>query len=135
MDLSILSNLSILVTGGAGFIGSNIIEFLSKHNIKFIRIIDNLSTGNKNNIKQFLDKHNNIEFIYGDISKLEICRKVVKDIDIICHQAALGSVPRSIGDPLSSHISNVNGFLNILIAAKLCQSVTHKVLYLYQYCL
>jgi len=65
-----------------------------------------------------LEKFSNIEFMYGDISNLETCRNAVKDIDIICHQAALGSVPRSVLDPLLSHISNVNGFLNILIAAK-----------------
>ena len=65
-----------------------------------------------------LDDNKNVEFMYGDIVNLEICRKAVQNIDIICHQAALGSVPRSVNDPLSSHLSNVNGFLNILIAAK-----------------
>ena len=109
---------SILVTGGAGFIGSNIVEYLLNNNIKFIRILDNLSTGKKSNIEFLLNKYPNLEFMYGDISNLETCRNAVKDIDIICHQAALGSVPRSVHDPLSSHISNVNGFLNILIAAK-----------------
>ena len=104
--------MKILVTGGAGFIGSNIVEKL--HLEHEIRVIDNLSTGNKENISNF----DNIEFIYGDISNLETCRKVVKGIDLICHQAALGSVPRSVKDPLSSHQSNVNGFLNILISAK-----------------
>ena len=113
-----VSNLNILVTGGAGFIGSNIIEFLLKNNVKKVRVIDNLSTGNKNNLKPFLEKYDNLEFIYGDISKLEDCRKAVNGMDVITNQAALGSVPRSINDPLSSHISNVNGFLNILIAAK-----------------
>jgi UDP-N-acetylglucosamine 4-epimerase len=62
--------------------------------------------------------YSHIEFIYGDITNLEICRKAVRDIDLICHQAALGSVPRSIHDPLSSHSANVNGFLNILMVAK-----------------
>ena len=109
---------SILVTGGAGFIGSNIVEYLINNNIKFIRILDNLSTGKKSNIEFLLNKYPNLEFMYGDISNLETCRNAVKDINIICHQAALGSVPRSVNDPLSSHISNVNGFLNILIAAK-----------------
>lgn len=113
-----MENKSILVTGGAGFIGSHIVEYLLKNNAKFVRVLDNLSTGNKNNIQQFLDKYSNIEFIYGDISNLDICRKVMKDIDIVCHQAALGSVPRSVDDPLMSHISNVNGFLNVLISAK-----------------
>jgi len=113
-----LSTLSVLVTGGAGFIGSNIVEFLLKNNVKKVRVVDNLSTGNKNNLKPFLKKYKNLEFMYGDISKLEDCRKAVKDMDVITNQAALGSVPRSIHDPLSSHLSNVNGFLNLLIAAK-----------------
>ncbi len=108
----------ILITGGSGFIGSNIVEYLiTNKNISLIRILDNLSTGKMENIKPFL-KTKNVEFMYGDISNLETCRKAVKDIDIICNQAALGSVPRSIKDPLSSHHSNVNGFLNILIAAE-----------------
>ncbi len=107
----------ILVTGGAGFIGSHIVEELLDKKCKKIRIVDNLSTGNKNNIIPFL-KHNNVEFIYGTIENLELCRKVVKGMTHICHQAALGSVPRSVEDPLLSHETNVNGFLNILIASK-----------------
>lgn len=108
----------ILVTGGSGFIGSNIVEYLLINGICKVRILDNLSTGKKSNIDFLLEKFSNLEFMYGDISNLEDCRKAVQEIDIICHQAALGSVPRSVNDPLSSHISNVNGFLNILIAAK-----------------
>lgn len=110
--------MKILITGGCGFIGSNIAEYLLKNKANKVTIVDNLSTGKKENIQFLLDKYSNLEFIYGDISNIETCRKVVKNIDIICHQAALGSVPRSIDDPLNSHISNVNGFLNILIAAK-----------------
>ena len=113
-----IENKNILVTGGAGFVGSNIVEYLLKNNVKCVRILDNLSTGNKNNIQPFLDKYDNIEFLWGDITNLETCRKAVNNIDIICHQAALGSVPRSMNDPLSSHNSNVNGFFNILLAAK-----------------
>lgn len=109
---------SILITGGAGFIGSNIVEYLLDNNVKYIRILDNLSTGKKSNIDFLLNKYPNLEFMYGDIGNLETCRNAVKQIDIICHQAALGSVPRSVNDPLSSHMSNVNGFLNILIAAR-----------------
>lgn len=108
---------NILVTGGSGFIGSNIVEYLLNNNVKFVRILDNLSTGKKSNIENLLNKYDNLEFMYGDISNLETCRNAVKNIDIICHQAAIGSVPRSVKDPLTSHISNVNGFLNILIAA------------------
>ena len=113
-----ISNLNILVTGGAGFIGYNIVENLLKQGVKSVRVLDNLVTGKKENIQEFIDNNNNLEFMYGDIANLEICRKAVKDMDIICHQAAIGSVPRSIADPLTSHIANVNGFLNILIAAK-----------------
>jgi len=111
--------MKILLTGGAGFIGSNIAEFLLTNNkVEHLRILDNLSTGHKKNIDELLKKYNNVEFFYGDISNLEVCRKAMKNMDCVCHQAALGSVPRSIDDPLSSHVSNVNGFLNILLAAK-----------------
>lgn len=113
-----MENKSILVTGGSGFIGSNIVEYLLSSGVKFVRVFDNLSTGKKSNIEPLLAKYPNLEFMYGDIANLENCRNAVKGIDIVCHQAALGSVPRSVLDPLSSHISNVNGFLNILIAAK-----------------
>jgi UDP-N-acetylglucosamine 4-epimerase len=106
----------ILLTGGAGFIGSHIAEHLLKngHNV---RILDNLSTGNIENIKHLLDNQN-LEFIIGDITDLETVKNACKSIDIICNQAALGSVPRSIDDPLASHNNNVNGFLNILVVAK-----------------
>ena len=107
---------NILITGGAGFIGSNILEYLTNKS-NSIRILDNLSTGNKKNIDNILDTYKNVEFMYGDISDLEVCRKAVKGMDVICHQAALGSIPRSINDPISSHNSNVDGFLNILFAA------------------
>ena len=113
-----MENLNILVTGGCGFIGSNIVEYLLKNSVKSVRILDNLSTGFIENINPLLNKYNNLTYIHGDISNLDTCRKAVKNMDVICHQAALGSVPRSINDPLSSHISNVNGFLNILISAK-----------------
>jgi len=113
-----MENKRFLITGGCGFIGSNIVEYILENNAYFVRVIDNLSTGNKRNIEHLLDKYSNLEFMYGDITNIEVCRKAVSGIDIICHQAALGSVPRSIIDPLSSHLSNVNGFLNILISAK-----------------
>ena len=111
--------MNLLITGGCGFIGSNIVEqLITDKNIKLIRIIDNLSTGKKENIKFLLDKYDNIEFVYGDLSNLETCRRAMKGINLICHQAALGSVPRSLDDPLNSHNSNVNGFFNLLLAAK-----------------
>lgn len=110
---------SVLISGGCGFIGSNIAQYLLENtSVKFIRILDNLSTGKKENIQFLLDKYDNIEFMYGSITNLEDCRKAVQDIDIITHQAALGSVPRSVNDPLSSHENNVNGFFNILLTAK-----------------
>ena len=111
--------MNILITGGAGFIGSHIINYLLKNTQHKIRVVDNLFSGNLNNIKSNLKKYpDRLSFVYGDISNLEICRKVSKDIDLICHQAAVGSVPRSIEDPLTSHNSNVNGILNVLIASK-----------------
>jgi UDP-N-acetylglucosamine 4-epimerase len=113
-----MENKRFLITGGCGFIGSNIVEYLLENKASFVRVIDNLSTGNKRNIEHLLDKYANLEFMYGDITNIDVCRKAVSGIDVICHQAALGSVPRSIIDPLSSHLSNVNGFLNILISAK-----------------
>ena len=113
-----MEELNVLVTGGAGFIGSNIVETLLNTGVKFVRIMDNLKTGKMENIQFLLNKYENVEFFYGDISNLEDCRKAVKNIDVITNQAALGSVPRSVDDPLSSHIANVNGFLNILVAAK-----------------
>jgi UDP-N-acetylglucosamine/UDP-N-acetylgalactosamine 4-epimerase len=105
-----------LVTGGAGFIGSNVVDYLLKKG-HFVRVLDNLVTGNKKNIEHNLN-NSNFEFIYGDICNLEIVRKACKDIDAISHQAALGSVPRSIDEPLGSHQANINGFLNILVGAK-----------------
>lgn len=113
-----VNNLSILVTGGAGFIGSHITEFLLSNNVKFVRILDNLSTGSMDNIKELLKKYPNLEFMWGDITDIETCHKACQCIDLICHQAALGSVPRSVEDPVKSHNINVNGFLNILMAAK-----------------
>ncbi len=113
-----IRNLSVLVTGGAGFIGSNITETLLENGVKYVRIMDNLKTGKMENIQFLLDKYDNVEFMYGDISNLEDCRLAMQGIDVITNQAALGSVPRSVDDPLSSHIANVNGFLNVLIAAK-----------------
>lgn len=116
-----MKNKSILVTGGCGFIGSNIVEKLLSMNVNKVRILDNLSTGNMENINFLIKKYQKIgklEFIKGDICDIDICRLAMKDIDMVCHQAALGSVPRSVNDPLSSHLSNVNGFFNILLAAK-----------------
>ncbi len=111
-----------LVTGCAGFIGSNLVEDLLKLNQKVVGL-DNFSTGLEKNIEDIQSQvgselYKNFTFVDGDIQNLETCKKVCEGVDYILHQAALGSVPRSIEDPLSSHQSNVNGHLNILWAAK-----------------
>jgi len=111
--------MKLLITGGCGFIGSNIAEyFLENELFDSIVIIDNLSTGFLKNIKNLLDKYSNLQFIEGNIQDIEICRNITKNIDAICHQAATGSVPRSINDPEFYHKNNVNGFFNLLLAAK-----------------
>ena len=112
-----LSKYTFLITGGAGFIGSNLVEYLLRYNAGNVRVLDNLSNGYFENIKEFIGLPN-FEFIKGDIRDIETCNKAVEDIDFISHQAALGSVPRSISDPLTSNSVNVSGFLNILNAAK-----------------
>lgn len=106
----------ILLTGGAGFIGSNIADFLLSKGHK-VRVLDNLSTGFIKNIEHLLSNPN-FEFVKGDITDLATLNIACTNIDLICHQAALGSVPRSVEDPLLSHDNNVNGFLNMLLAAK-----------------
>lgn len=107
-----------LVTGAAGFIGCNIVEFLLSCNQKVIGL-DNFSTGNKKNIlvlkKKFKKK---FKFIKGDIRNINICNRITRRIDVVLHNAALGSVPRSIKNPLATHESNSTGFLNILFACK-----------------
>jgi len=107
----------ILITGGAGFIGSNLIEYFLNKNYE-IRCLDNLSTGHMHNIEAFL-KNEKFTFIKGDIRDIDTCHKALEGgVDYILHQAALGSVPRSLKDPLMSNEVNVSGFLNILWAAK-----------------
>ena len=112
-----LSKYSFLVTGGAGFIGSNLVEYLLKYNAGHVRVLDNLSNGYYHNIEDFI-KLPNFEFIEGDIRDIEICRKAVEGMDFISHQAALGSVPRSITDPINTNSVNICGFLNMLSASK-----------------
>jgi UDP-N-acetylglucosamine/UDP-N-acetylgalactosamine 4-epimerase len=108
----------ILVTGGAGFIGSNLVEELLKDTrVTFVRVLDNLATGALNNIEEFsVDKK--FQFLEGDIRDYETCLAACDGIDFISHQAALGSVPRSINDPLTSNNVNITGTLNIFTAAK-----------------
>jgi len=111
-----LSNKKILVTGGAGFIGSNLCEALLEKGNKVV-CLDNFATGKIENVEQFL-KDTNFALIEGDIRKLEDCLKATKDVDYVLHQAALGSVPRSIKDPITSNDVNVSGFLNMLVASR-----------------
>ena len=111
-----LSDKKILVTGGAGFIGSNLCFELLKLGNSVV-CMDNLSTGKKINIHSLL-KNDNFKFVNADIRNLEDCNNVSKGIDYIFHQAALGSVPRSINDPVTTNEVNIGGFLNILIAAR-----------------
>jgi UDP-N-acetylglucosamine/UDP-N-acetylgalactosamine 4-epimerase len=108
----------ILVTGGAGFIGSNLVEkLLGREDVEQVRVLDNLSTGSIKNIEEF-ETNAKFEFIQGDIREYKACLKVCEGIDLISHQAALGSVPRSINDPLTTNAVNITGTLNIFTAAK-----------------
>lgn len=111
-----IKNFNILVTGGAGFIGSNLCEALLNQGHKVV-CLDNFSTGHRKNIDKFL-LNDNFSLIEGDIRDLETCRKAVDGIDYVLHEAALGSVPRSINDPITSNEVNVSGFLNMLVAAR-----------------
>lgn len=111
-----LQNATILVTGGAGFIGSNLCEKLLSHNIKTV-CLDNFSTGKRENIKPFL-ANENFKLVEGDIRNIEDCHKACVEVDFVLHQAALGSVPRSINDPATTNDVNISGFLNMLIASR-----------------
>lgn len=106
----------ILVTGGAGFIGSNLCEELLSYQAK-VTCLDNFSTGRRENIEQ-IQNHPNFTLIEGDIRDLETCKTACENKYYVLHQAALGSVPRSINDPIASNEVNVGGFLNMLVAAK-----------------
>lgn len=112
-----ISNSTFLITGGAGFIGSNIVEYLLKFGAKKVLVLDNLATGNIENIELFQD-YPNYQYIEGDISDYETCLNATKGVDFISHQAALGSVPRSLKNPLATNVANVDGFLNVLTAAR-----------------
>jgi UDP-N-acetylglucosamine/UDP-N-acetylgalactosamine 4-epimerase len=106
----------ILITGGAGFIGSNLCEYFVNKNYQVV-CLDNFSTGFQHNIEQ-LKSNQNFKLIEGDIRNLEDCKTAVSGVDYVLHQAALGSVPRSIADPITTNAVNVTGFLNMLMAAK-----------------
>ena len=111
-----ISYSKVLVTGGAGFIGSNISERLLEQDNEVI-CLDNCSTGKRENIEAFLDNPK-FTLIEGDIRKIEDVKLAIKGVDYVLHQAALGSIPRSIEDPATTNDVNIGGFLNILIAAK-----------------
>lgn len=110
------TNTTVLVTGAAGFIGSNLVEMLLSCGYQ-VKALDNFATGHRKNIEAFLN-HENFYFTEGDIRDLKTCQDACKDANFILHQAALGSVPRSINDPITSNDVNVGGFLNMLVAAK-----------------
>ncbi|MBT0812925.1 SDR family oxidoreductase [Litoribacter ruber] len=111
-----LESKKVLVTGGAGFIGSNLCEALLGLGAEVI-CLDNFATGHKHNIEPFFENQN-FTFIEGDIRNLETCNAACEGVDFVLHQAALGSVPRSINDPITSNEVNVSGFLNMLVAAR-----------------
>ncbi len=112
-----LSSKTFLVTGGAGFIGSNIVEYLFKYNAKKVIVLDNLATGFEENIEPYLSLPN-FQFINGDICNTNDCNKACIGVDYVFHQAALGSVPRSIKNPIATHNVNATGFINVLLAAR-----------------
>ncbi len=116
MSYQKISNTKVLVTGGAGFIGSNLCEDLLKNNNQVV-CLDNFSTGRRINIEEFL-KNPNFKLIEGDIRHLQDCNSAMQGVQIVLQQAALGSVTRSINDPITTNSVNVDGFLNMLVAAR-----------------
>lgn len=121
-----LSNYSFLVTGGAGFIGSNLVEYLLRHRAKKVRVLDDFSNGYRENVKEF-ESYLAFELMEGDIRDLDTCKKAMGGMDYVSHQAALGSVPRSINDPATTNEVNITGFLNMMIALKDNASVKRMV--------
>lgn len=111
-----IANKRILITGGAGFIGSNLCDYFLKNN-NHVVCLDNFSTGYRHNVAPFLS-HSNFTLIEGDIRDVATCHGAVAGMDFVLHQAALGSVPRSINDPITSNDVNISGFLNMLVAAR-----------------
>ncbi len=113
-----IEDLCFLVTGGAGFIGSNLVEYLLKHKAKQVRVLDDLSTGSYDNIVAF-EKYSNFEFVKGDITDLETCVQAAEGMHLVAHQAALGSVPRSVSNPIRTAMVNAMGFVNVLEGARI----------------
>src|SRR5678815_5234002 len=117
--------MKILVTGGAGFIGSNLVlRLMNDDRITAVKVLDNLETGRFSNISAFED-HDKFEFIEGDIRNYAICLRATEGIDVVSHQAALGSVPRSVKDPITTHEVNATGTLNVFNAARQNLSLIH----------
>ena len=119
MELNVLADKKILVTGGAGFIGSNLIEELLSLKSNVV-CLDNFSTGKKENVTSY-SNNSNFTLIEGDIRNLEDCKKAVEGIDYVLHQAALGSVPRSINDPATTNDVNVTGFFKYVNSFSRCR--------------
>ena len=115
----------LTITGGAGFIGSNLCEYFVNNGHE-VTCLDNLSTGFRRNIEPLLAR-TNFHFVEGDIRDIDTCRRVVAECDVVLHEAALGSVPRSINDPINTNSNNIDGFLNMLVAAR--DAGVHRFVY------
>jgi len=125
-ELKFMKGKNVVVTGGAGFIGSNLVRVLAKENEVIVVDVDDLSTGNLENIKDLIDSQS-ITFVKGSITDLDLLNKTFKNVDHVFHEAAIPSVPRSVKDPVKSNYANVNGTLNVLVAAR--DSEVEKVVY------
>ncbi|WP_191859201.1 SDR family oxidoreductase [Hanstruepera ponticola] len=121
-----LSRLNFLVTGGGGFIGSNLVGYLLQHGAQKVRVLDDFSNGYRENLTEFMNNPS-FELLEGDIRDLNTCHEAMDGMNYVSHQAALGSVPRSINDPVTTNAVNISGFLNMMIALKDSKSVKRMV--------